>query len=73
VQATYPCVPAVPVELTPTDAVSVLEVLDPAGARLEFIFGDLKLFCDLLCLVADHRVGQLYFLVPALVKPLGKL
>jgi len=61
------------VELTPTDAVSVLEVLDPAGARLEFVFGDLKLFRNLFCLVADHRVGELHLLVTALVQPLGKL
>ena len=46
---------------------SVLEVLDPPGARLEFVLGDLKLFGNLLRLVADHRVSQLHLLVAALV------
>jgi hypothetical protein len=46
---------------------SVLKVLDPAGARLEFVLGDLKLFGDLLGLIADHRVSQLDFLVAALI------
>ena len=67
VKATQPCIPAVPVELAATDTVSVLEVLDPAGARLEFVLGYLKLFGDLLRLVADYRVSQLYFIVAALV------
>ena len=60
-------IPAVTVKLAATDPVSVLEVLDPAGARLELVLGDLKLFGDLLRLVADHRVSQLHFLVAALV------
>jgi hypothetical protein len=55
------------VELAPTDPVSVLEVLDPPGARLEFVLGDLKLLGDLLGLIADHRISQLHFLVAALI------
>ena len=54
-------------ELATTDPVSVFEVLDPPGARLEFVLGDLELFPDLLRLVSDHGVGQLHLLVPALV------
>jgi hypothetical protein len=46
---------------------SMLEVLNPAGARLELVLGYLKLFGDLLRLVADHRVSKLYFLVAALI------
>ena len=51
----------------------MLEVLDPAGARLELIFRNLELFRDLFCFVTDHGVGQLNLLVSAFVKPLGKL
>ncbi|KAH9979997.1 hypothetical protein BGW80DRAFT_472902 [Lactifluus volemus] len=73
VQATQPCVSAVAVKLASTDAVSMLEVLDPAGARFEFIFGDLELLCHLLGLIPYNRVSQLHFFVATLVKPFGKL
>lgn len=54
-------------KLATTNPVSVLEVLDPAGARLEFVLRDLKLLGDLLGFVSDHRVSQLDFLVTALI------
>ena len=60
-------------ELATTDPVSVFEVLDPPGARLEFVLGDLELFPDLFRLVSDHGVGQLHLLVSALIQPLGEL